>query len=119
VERRLGLERREPGVRRIVLANCRADRIQRSGQIAELVGRLDADFVVLTGAGTALVAFQAVQHGLAADRIRDLGGYDAERIYEHVLDLVEDRGVVVGIGNIVGLGEDIVLHFSNRAFKHG
>jgi poly-gamma-glutamate synthase PgsB/CapB len=116
---RLGLERREPGVRRIVLANCRADRIQRSGQIAELVGRLDADFVVLTGAGTALVAFQAVQHGLAADRIRDLGGYDAERIYEHVLDLVEDRGVVVGIGNIVGLGEDIVLHFSNRAFKHG
>ncbi len=116
---RLGLERREPGVRRIVLANCRADRIQRSGQIAELVGRLDADFVVLTGAGTALVAFQAVQHGLAADRIRDLGGYDAERIYERVLDLVEDRGVVVGIGNIVGLGEDIVLHFSNRAFKHG
>ena len=117
---RLGLAQRASGVRRIVLANCRPDRIQRSGQIAELVGRrLDPDFVVLTGEGTALVAFQAVQHGLAADRIRDLGGYDAERIYEHVLDLVEDRGVVVGIGNIVGLGEEIALHFSNRAFQHG
>jgi poly-gamma-glutamate synthase PgsB/CapB len=117
---RLGLDRREPGVRRIVLANCRPDRLQRSGQIAELVGRrLDPDFVVLTGGGTALVAFQAVQHGLPADRIRDLGGYDAERVYEHVLDLVEDRGVVVGIGNIVGLGEEIVLHFSNRAVERG
>src|SRR5258705_1776320 len=73
--RRLGLERREPGVRRIVLANCRADRIQRSGQIAELVGRrLDPDLVVLTGAGTALVAWQAVRHGLPAARIHDFGG---------------------------------------------
>jgi gamma-polyglutamate synthase len=118
--RRLGLERRERGVQRIVLANCRPDRIQRSGQIAELVGkRLDADAVVLTGKGTALVAFQAVKHGLPPERIRDLGGMDAERIYERVLDLVEDRGVVVGIGNMVGLGEEIVLHFRNQAMRNG
>jgi len=117
---RLGLARREPGRTRIVLANCRPDRIQRSGQIAELIARrLDADYAVLTGEGTALVAFQAVQFGLDPERIRDLGGYDAERIYEHVLDLVEHRGVVVGIGNIVGLGEEIALHFSNRAVRHG
>jgi poly-gamma-glutamate synthase PgsB/CapB len=117
---RLGLERREPGLKRIILANCRPDRIQRSGQIAELIGRrLDADYAVLTGEGTALVAFHAVRHGLDPERVRDLGGLDAERIYERVLDLVEDRGVVVGIGNIVGLGEEIVLHFSNRAVRHG
>ena len=117
---RLGLERREPGVQRIVLANCRPDRLQRSGQIAELVGRrLEADRVVLTGEGTALVAFQAVRHGLAPERVRDLGGLDAEQIYERVVDLVEQRGIVVGIGNIVGLGEEIVLHFSIRAVQHG
>ena len=117
---RLGLERREPGRKRIVLANCRPDRIQRSGQIAELIGRrIDADHVVLTGEGTALVAFQAAGYGLARERIRDLGGMDAERVYERVLDLVDTRATVVGIGNIVGLGEEIVLHFSNRAFHHG
>ena len=118
--RRLGLERRERGVKRIVLANCRPDRIQRSGQIAELIGKqLDADVAVLTGQGTALVAFQAVKHGLPPGRIRDLGGMDAERIYERVLDVVEERGVVVGIGNIVGLGEEIVLHFKNQAVRNG
>jgi poly-gamma-glutamate synthase PgsB/CapB len=117
---RLGLEKREPGVKRIVLANCRDDRAQRSGQISELVAeRLEADHVVLTGLGTELVAYQAAQRGLPRDRISDLGNRPAEEIYERVLGLVEDRAVVVGIGNIVGLGEEIVLHFSNRAVSHG
>ncbi len=117
---RLGFERREAWLKRIVLANCRADRPQRSGQLAELVGRrLAADHVVLTGQGTDLVAFQAVRHGLDPERLSNLGGLDAEQIYERILDLVDVQAVVVGIGNIVGLGEEIVLHFKNRAVVHG
>jgi poly-gamma-glutamate synthase PgsB/CapB len=117
---RLGLGRAEPGVRRIVLANCRDDRLQRSEQIAEFVARrVEADHVVLTGLGTELVAYKAVQQGLARERITDLGGRSAEEVYERVLDLVEDRAVVVGIGNIVGLGEEVVLHFKNRAVSLG
>jgi poly-gamma-glutamate synthase PgsB/CapB len=118
--RRLGLERAEPGVQRIVLAHCRDDRLQRSGQIAELIAtRLASDHAVLTGMGTGLVAFQAVQKGFPRERLSDLGGLDAERVYERVLDLVDARAVVVGVGNIVGLGEEIVLHFRNRAVSHG
>ncbi len=117
---RLGLDQAQPGLVRIVLANCRGDRIQRSGQIAELVARrLPADRVVLSGQGTSLVAFRAVTQGLDRMRLSDLGGMGAEDVYEHVLELVEDRGVIVGIGNIVGLGEEIVLHFKNRAVTHG
>lgn len=118
--RRLGLGAAIEGTARIVLANCRDDRLQRSGQIAELVAtRLDADHVVLTGLGTELVAFQAAQQGLARERLSDLGGMDAEHVFERVLDLVHERAVVVGIGNIVGLGQEIVLHFRNRAVHHG
>ncbi len=118
--RRLGLDRAQSGVRRIVLANCRGDRVQRSGQIAELVARrVTADHVVLSGEGTALVALQAVSKGLDRAKLSDLGGLDAEQVYERILDLVEDRAVVVGIGNIVGLGQEIVLHFKNRAVRHG
>lgn len=115
---RLGLDHQEPGVRRIILANCRGDRLQRSGQIAELVGRgLSADQVVLTGEGTALVAQRALSFGLSPDCLHDLGGMDAARIVPRVLALVERRGVVVGIGNIVGLGEDLVLEFRNRSVR--
>jgi len=117
---RLGLDRAEPGVRRIVLANCRGDRIQRSGQIAELVGReLAADRVVLAGEGTHLVAQRALALGLEPGRLTDLGGLGAEQVFERVLGLVEHRAVVVGIGNIVGLGQEIVLHFKNRAVSDG
>ena len=116
---RLGLDRAEPGVRRIVLANCRGDRLQRSGQIAKLVSHdLPADHVVLSGEGTPLVASQAVSQGLDRKRLSDLGGLNAEQVYERVLNLAEDRGVVVGIGNIVGLGQEIVLHFKNRAIRN-
>jgi hypothetical protein len=73
--------------------------------------------VVLSGEGTALVAFQAVQKGLSREHLTDLGGYGAEDVYEHLLGLVEERAVIVGIGNIVGLGEEIVLHFANRAVR--
>ncbi|MBI5711385.1 MAG: poly-gamma-glutamate synthase PgsB [Candidatus Eisenbacteria bacterium] len=117
---RLGLEQRRPGVQRMILANCRPDRLQRSGQIAELVAkRLSADHVVLSGEGTDLVAFQALNGGLDRERLSNLGGLGAEAVYEHVLALVRHEAVIVGIGNIVGLGEEITLHFSNRAVRRG
>jgi len=117
---RLGLDQEEEGVRRIVLANCRDDRLQRSGQIADLLAtRLRADHAVLTGHGTELVAFQAASKGFPGERISDMGGLDAEQVYERVLELVDREGIVVGIGNIVGLGQEIVLHFKNRAISHG
>lgn len=117
---RLGLDREANSEKRIVLANCRQDRLHRSGQIAELIAeRLQAEHVVLTGEGTGLVALQAVTKGVPRERLSDLGGLDAERIYERILDLTEARAVVVGIGNIVGLGEEIALHFRNRAVAHG
>ena len=117
---RLGLEDVRPGMQRIVLANCRPDRIQRSEQIAEFVARrVTCEHVVLSGEGTDLVAYQAVGLGLPAERISNLGNRGAESVYEHVLDLVREEATVVGIGNIVGLGEEIVLHFSNRAVRHG
>jgi len=117
---RLGLEKPRAGVQRIVLANCRPDRLQRSGQIAEFVAkRVAAEHVVLSGEGTDLVAYKAASMGLDPQRISNLGGRNAESVYEHVLALVKREAVVVGIGNIVGLGEEIVLHFRNRALRHG
>ena len=118
--RRLGLDTKSPGVRRIVLANCRSDRLHRSGQLAELVARrLPADQIVLSGQSTSLVAMQAIAKGLDRNRLSDFGGMSAERIYERILDLVEDRGIIFAVGNIVGLGQEIVLHFKNRAVARG
>lgn len=117
---RLGLDEPLAGVRRVVLANCRSDRLQRSGQIATLVARqLPADHVILSGEGTSLVAFQAVSQGRDPSTLTDCGGLNAEQVFERVLATIPEKGVVVGIGNIVGLGQEIVLHFQNRAVRDG
>ena len=71
--------------------------------------------MVLSGEGTALVAFQSVNQGRDPSTLSDCGGRNAEQVFERVLSLVPSKGVVVGIGNIVGLGQEIVLHFQNRA----
>ena len=117
---RLGLEHETAGVRRMILANCRPDRLQRSEQLAEFVARrVNPDRVILSGEGTDLVGLLAVKYGLAPERLSNLGRRSAESVFEHVLDLVERDAVVVGVGNIVGLGEEIALHFRNRAMPDG
>lgn len=116
---RLGL-REKNGAKRVVLANCRRDRLHRSSQMAELVARrLDADHVVLSGEGTQLVARQCLSQGLSRQRLTDLGGLDARAVFERVLALFDDNGIVFGIGNIVGLGEEVVLLFRQAAISHG
>ena len=57
--------------------------------------------------------------GLDRAHLSDLSGLNAEQIFQRVIDLIPERGVVLGIGNIVGLGQEIVLHFKNQAVRRG
>ena len=47
--------------------------------------------------------------------------FEFDRAVELIVETLKQRGkiIIVGIGNIVGLGEEIVLHFRNRAVHHG
>ena len=118
--RRFGLDRPlEAGVR-VVLANCRKDRVHRSTQILDLVaGPMSAEHVVLTGDGTGPLARHTLLKGIPRDRLHNLGGLDAPEVFNRLMTLAENRSVIMGIGNIVGLGEEIVGQFRNRAVPHG
>lgn len=102
--------------RTIILLNCRKDRVQRAEQLGDLiVNRLTADLCLLTGDGTVPVYDRARRKGLSRERIEDLGGMEAAEVFERVLAAAEHQPVVVfAIGNIVGLGEQIVNHFFSR-----
>ena len=113
-------ERLKPWVpndsRSVILLNCRKDRIQRAEQLGDLiVNRLESDLCLLTGDGTEPVYDRARRKGLSRDRLQDMGGACAEEVFERVLTAAEHQPVVVfAIGNIVGLGEEIVNHFFSR-----
>ncbi len=105
-----------PEAATIIVLNCRKDRVQRAEQLGELiVHRLSADLCLLTGEGTAPVLSHALRQGMSRDKIEDIGGRVASDVFERVLGAAEHRTVVVyAIGNIVGLGEEIVTYFFDR-----
>lgn len=94
-----------PEKKLIVLVNGRDDRIQRSEQLGELIAKLEADHFVLVGKYTNALANKAVSLGVSHHKIVDLGGYPVDEVFEQILSLTASESVVVGIGNIVGLGK--------------
>jgi poly-gamma-glutamate synthase PgsB/CapB len=105
---------KSPEKKLIILVNGRDDRIQRSEQLGELIAGLEADHFLLVGTYTTALANKAMSSGLSHHKIMDLGGYPPEDIFEKVLSLTPSQSLVIGIGNIVGLGEQMVTHFANR-----
>lgn len=99
----------------LVIVNCRQDRVQRTESMADLIThRITADHFLLAGEATLPLYNRARTLGLPSERIVDLGGRSAEEVFQQVLALTEQGSLVIGIGNIVGLGEEIVLSFTNR-----
>ena len=100
----------------VILLNCREDRVERAEQLGELISRdLPADLYLLTGLGTAPVFNKARRLGVASAKLGDLGKQNSEQIFSRVLAETDGHPLVVyGIGNIVGLGEEIVNQFYSR-----
>ena len=107
------------GKKVIVIVNCRKDRIQRTESLAELIAKkLSADHFILAGELTTMLEHRAVAQGLAASKITNLLNATAEGVFEHVLSLSQPTSLVIGIGNIVGFGEEIVTYFTNRGKEY-
>ncbi len=99
----------------IVIVNCRQDRVQRTESLAELITRkLMADYFILVGESTLPLYNRALHHGLSTARMFDLGGRSAEEVFQNVVSLAEQEAIIIGVGNIVGFGEEVVMNFTNR-----
>lgn len=105
----------EPDKTLIVLVNSRKDRIQRAEQLGEFItSHFDADYYVVTGDYTKPLVARAITCGMPHTKIEDMGGRPLEAIFNSVVSLSGEKALVFGIGNIVGLGEDIVEYFKER-----
>jgi gamma-polyglutamate synthase len=87
-----------------LVINCRPDRIERNGQMGELVADIEPERIVLIGTPTrsARVAIPQNWH----DRIVDLGGTrDALELVAEIVGGIDEQASLVAIGNIHGQGE--------------
>ena len=99
---------------RVVVANSRADRIQRAEQLGELMGQLDAALFILVGANLSAVADRMTDAGVPKDKIVYIPEGDPQKIVDEVLSRGWDRVMIVGIGNIGGVGHKIADFFEDH-----
>ncbi len=107
---------RQDGAKLVALVTCRKDRISRAEQLAHLiVNGVAADQYFICGESTHPVCQAALGMGMESSRVHDFGGRDAPAIFEEILGVAGKHPVtVVGLGNIVGLGEQLAEYFQHR-----
>jgi poly-gamma-glutamate synthase PgsB/CapB len=100
----------------IGVVSMRADRHDRARQYGRMIGEsLKADHFILTGGLTHPVKAGALRRGVPGEKLIDMGGCTAEQILEKVLELTADRSIVVGVGNIGGVGGELVRLVTSRS----
>ena len=114
---RYSVERYGKTRKRLALINCRADRSDRSRQLAEIVAKWDdVDHVVVMGSGTAVFSRTAAKAGLDPTRMVLLEGEGARDIFEALISLTDEEDVlVVGLCNIGGAGLELLQLIKNRS----
>ncbi|MEU9480880.1 poly-gamma-glutamate synthase PgsB [Streptomyces sp. NPDC048191] len=95
-----------------VVINCRPDRVERNGQMGEIIPDLDPERVFVIGhpAKSAIDAIPAEFRSRAVD----LGGdkRDPEEFMAKMLDMLGPDSSMVAIGNIHGQGEILLEHLA-------
>lgn len=101
--------------RRIAVFNCRADRPERTLQLAEhCVNWHPADHYMVVGSATQLFTKRAVSLGLDRARILNAENAPSEVILRRINELAERSSLVVGMGNIGGPGMDLVRYYESQ-----
>jgi poly-gamma-glutamate synthase PgsB/CapB len=112
----LTLERHPHARTRIMVINCRLDRPDRSRQLGEALPTwAPADRYFLVGTGTYALARTAVAAGLSSTLLIPLESESPAVAFEDILGACGRTAVVVGAGNIAGIGFELLRYFRNRA----
>ncbi|MGW4565231.1 poly-gamma-glutamate synthase PgsB [Streptomyces sp. NPDC004561] len=95
-----------------VVVNCRPDRVERNGQMGEIIPDLDPEHVFVIG-HPAKSAIDAIPAGFRS-RAVDLGGdrRDPGEFMARLLETLGPDSSLVAIGNIHGQGEILLEHLA-------
>lgn len=103
---------------KIVLLNTRQDRLDRAKQLAEMSAKHlknEADFLMLIGQSTEVVAHMAMGFGFPQKKIINLGYTTPVKVFEKVLSLTDKESTIIAIGNMGGMGAETAEYFENRS----
>ncbi|PJZ70534.1 poly-gamma-glutamate synthase PgsB [Leptospira perolatii] len=104
--------------KRIAIINCRSDRSERSIQLGKEISNWKQsmpDLLVLVGESTHILAKALLEGGVSFGRIEIAESATESEVFERILDLGGNKSLVVGLGNIAGIGLSLLRMFRNRS----
>lgn len=99
---------------RIVVLNCRADRSHRSRQLGAASVDWEADQIVIVGSGTYVFGKAAIEAGVSPERLSYAEDQRVDAVFETLMGLSSRQTLIMGLGNIGGIGLSMVRYFKNR-----
>jgi poly-gamma-glutamate synthase PgsB/CapB len=100
---------------RVALFNCRADRTDRSIQLADACLKWQpADRYVLVGSATEVFARRALANGMRRERLLSAERMPPQRVIETIDARSRTATLVMGMGNIAGPGMQIIDYFRKQ-----
>ena len=112
---RLARQQHDACERVIACFNLRADRASRTSQLASTRFWHDADKVALIGSGTYLFARCAARHGFETTRLVYAEDLPVDQVFESLVDHCGRSTLVVGMGNVAGIGLQLTRYCRNRS----
>ncbi len=106
---KMAMERHFDADFRIVMVNCRADRSARSKQFARaLLHWSGVDHFLVTGQHTHLFAKLSQSYGVPEAKLTLAEGQSARQLVQTLIDLARPKCLVLGVGNIAGIGMELL-----------
>ncbi|PJZ26333.1 poly-gamma-glutamate synthase PgsB [Leptospira hartskeerlii] len=107
---------------KVALVNCRKDRPERSEQMAKEIlswNKNIPDLILITGEGNEIFKKTCLKLGLGNSKLEDLKYLDAKEIMEFFRKSLPSHSMVVGLGNIGGLGLELLEHLKRKEILKG
>jgi hypothetical protein len=100
---------RHPGIPSVALLVLRRDRPQRTESFVRVLGQeISADHYVIAGTPTGVVARALRRRGVPQENLHVFEQPDATTVVDALWRLVDREALVVPMGNMVGLGSEIL-----------
>jgi poly-gamma-glutamate synthase PgsB/CapB len=99
----------------VLLFNNRDDRMRRAKDLVPMFGReLVAGRYVLIGEQTRTLVDMLRRQRMPMERVDDLAGRPAAELWSRLVELTPSGGLIIGIGNIKGIGNALLAHLRAR-----
>jgi len=101
---------------KIIMVNTREDRLDRARQLVEMISKsISADYVIFIGQRSEVVEDMALKNNISKEKIVNIGWTTPKEVFEKVMAKIPESATIVAIGNMGGMGADVVKYFEKMS----